>query len=463
MEYTRDTIFISHSTPQDNVFSIWLASRLEMLGYKVWVDKNGLIGGERFWNTIQHAIDQSIKVLFVYSKNIVTADGSLKGGIEKELSYAENVAYENGLKDYIIPLHIDDSKFHLAIGLPNLNHIPFSDNWAEGLKQLLRKLEKDGVPKSSESLTSSFSEWYENDYISSVKIIEKKRLYYSSILQVKRQPQEFCLYRFATKDLAILVRNANPGLPINLSSNVLATFERHLNLSIETPSGEHIEIEPKDKYYCAIRDLNCPEFFTNEFPTYLDTINAYRRLMKSVWNSLLRKTGHSVYILSGKRHAYYKEKKGDKIPKIVIKYPFSNRTKKKSIYGKYRDYFWHYGLSATVETTPTIGYNLKSHIIFTEDGVNIISDTRKQHSFRRDKGKRFFNEEWRDLFLAFIFQMRSSDGKISIKVTYDDQIVELSSMPLLLWSEVDYNDPNTKMDIDSVADYNVNDSTDDEI
>ena len=36
-------------------------------------------------------------------------------------------------------------------------------------------------------------------------------------------------------------------------------------------------------------------------------------------------------------------------------------------------------------------------------------------------------------------------------------------MPLLLWSEVDYNDPNTKMDIDSVADYNVNDSTDDEI
>lgn len=35
----RDTIFISHSTPQDNEFSIWIASRLELLGYKVWVDK----------------------------------------------------------------------------------------------------------------------------------------------------------------------------------------------------------------------------------------------------------------------------------------------------------------------------------------------------------------------------------------------------------------------------------------
>jgi len=37
----RDTIFISHATPADNDFSIWIASRLEMLGYKVWIDKEG--------------------------------------------------------------------------------------------------------------------------------------------------------------------------------------------------------------------------------------------------------------------------------------------------------------------------------------------------------------------------------------------------------------------------------------
>lgn len=53
----RDTIFISHATPEDNDFSIWIASRLEMLGYKVWIDKEGLLGGERFWMTIQKAFD----------------------------------------------------------------------------------------------------------------------------------------------------------------------------------------------------------------------------------------------------------------------------------------------------------------------------------------------------------------------------------------------------------------------
>ena len=44
----KDQIFISHATPEDNDFTIWLASRLEMRGYQVWIDKNGLLGGERF-------------------------------------------------------------------------------------------------------------------------------------------------------------------------------------------------------------------------------------------------------------------------------------------------------------------------------------------------------------------------------------------------------------------------------
>ena len=109
----RDTIFISHATPADNEFSIWIASRLEMLGYKVWIDKKGLLGGERFWATIQKALDCSIKVLFVYSKNIVAEDGVLRQGIENELEYAKSIANQEGLQDFIIPLHIDDSGYNL--------------------------------------------------------------------------------------------------------------------------------------------------------------------------------------------------------------------------------------------------------------------------------------------------------------------------------------------------------------
>ena len=169
----KDQIFISHATPEDNEFTIWLASRLEMLGYKVWIDKNELLGGERFWPTIQKAIDASKKVLLVYSVNI-TREGILKSGIEREFEYANSVANSKGYSDFVIPLHIDNSNYHLAIGFPNLNQIPFNNNWAEGLKQLKKKLDKDGI-LYDEQIGSSLSEWYENNYITDCQIESKKR------------------------------------------------------------------------------------------------------------------------------------------------------------------------------------------------------------------------------------------------------------------------------------------------
>ena len=176
----RDTLFISHATPQDNDFSIWLASRLEMLGYRTWIDKKGLLGGEVFWQTIQNTIkNDAIKILFVYSENIRDVNDNLKSGIDKELSYAESIANEEQIKDFIIPLRIDNSQFNAFIGSNRLNHIPFETNWADGLKQLLKKLEKDSVPKTIDFNESSFSEWYENEYISKCSIIDKRELFYT--------------------------------------------------------------------------------------------------------------------------------------------------------------------------------------------------------------------------------------------------------------------------------------------
>ena len=43
---SRNTIFISHATPEDNEFSIWIASRLEILGYKTWIDKEAIGRGK---------------------------------------------------------------------------------------------------------------------------------------------------------------------------------------------------------------------------------------------------------------------------------------------------------------------------------------------------------------------------------------------------------------------------------
>lgn len=158
--HMRDTLFISHATPEDNEFTIWIASRLELMGYKIWIDKEGLLGGERFWKEIDGVIrKRACKVLLVYSNNICYKNepGELKTGINKEIELAESIAANERIKDFIIPMHIDNSPYDLFVGSNMLNHIPFNENWATGFEQLLKKLQKDEVPNSNEIEESSIA------------------------------------------------------------------------------------------------------------------------------------------------------------------------------------------------------------------------------------------------------------------------------------------------------------------
>ena len=61
---------------------------------------------------------------------------------------------------------------------------------------------------------------------------------------------------------------------------------------------------------------------------------------------------------------------------------------------------------------PFIGASIKSHLIFTQDGVNIIDNDSTQHSYRRNKGKTFFNEQWRDMLIALLFSLQDNNEEI---------------------------------------------------
>lgn len=66
---TREAIFISHATPEDNGFVRWLGARLELAGFRVWHDLDRLKGGDHFWDKIEKAIrEESFRFLAVVSK-----------------------------------------------------------------------------------------------------------------------------------------------------------------------------------------------------------------------------------------------------------------------------------------------------------------------------------------------------------------------------------------------------------
>ena len=48
----RQSIFISHATPEDNGFVRWLGARLELAGFSVWHDLARLKGGDYFFDEV---------------------------------------------------------------------------------------------------------------------------------------------------------------------------------------------------------------------------------------------------------------------------------------------------------------------------------------------------------------------------------------------------------------------------
>jgi TIR domain len=102
----RDVVFITHAAPEDNEFAVWLAAKLAMAGYRVWVDKHRLHGGDDFWDEIDQVLrNDSIKQIVVFTQHV------RKPGAKKEMAIGAIVA--NRLRDqkFMIPIRVDDVAF----------------------------------------------------------------------------------------------------------------------------------------------------------------------------------------------------------------------------------------------------------------------------------------------------------------------------------------------------------------
>jgi len=148
----RDMLFISHATPVDNDFAVWLATKLELHGYKVWIDVNSLNPAADFWNTIETTIrEQTVKFIFVATKNSTTRD---RDGVEKELAIADRTRRAIS-EEFIVPVRADDVSYNnLPSEIIRQNVIDFNGNWAKGLKDLIDYLDKCGVPRCNKEIDS---------------------------------------------------------------------------------------------------------------------------------------------------------------------------------------------------------------------------------------------------------------------------------------------------------------------
>ena len=200
-----DMVFVSHANPEDNTFSRWLSLQLATQGFPVWCDLTRLLGGEDFWSDIERAIRHGTsKFLYVLSR-----DSNQKTGPLQELALALSVARQRGLIDFVIPLRIDDLSFQdINIHLNRLNAIDFSSGWPSSLKQLVAKLELDGVPKDPRFTPSSVAAWWSGRGSPGPSVLQTPEEYVSNWFAIESLPDVLYLHsvpEFVTfEDLKVL-------------------------------------------------------------------------------------------------------------------------------------------------------------------------------------------------------------------------------------------------------------------
>jgi len=438
----RNIVFISHATPEDNAFTIWLASRLQADGYEVWIDKQALLGGEKFWQDIDQVIrHKAIKFLLVYSENICSQKqrGILRDGINKEKSLAESIAKDNKLDDFIILLNVDGSEYNLFIGADALNQVPFYDNWASGYTQLLKKFKKDGLVSSSATV-GNFSRWYEDEYVIHNGIEKLHEIYYDSWWPISDLPQSFYMYVFENDTIASQIQQ-QAKYPASKISNIVNTFQDAADFEINM-GDQNCKINFLNKYKLIVNDV-IHGTAREGFPSVRDAENHFKSLLQRTFHIIMKERGLSWHMMANKKLAYFFTRKINP----NIKFQYSRRSnkisKRKTIFGKHLSSTWHFALSAQPVLMPQLAFSLKSHIVFTTDGYNLWDDKAKMHTARRQKGRLFFNEEWRDMLFAFLHALCQKSSSVRIKLS-PSFILSLRPWTNVYESDFGYHEPKEK-------------------
>jgi hypothetical protein len=431
----RDTILLSHANPEDNEFTLWLALQLANEGYKVWCDLTKLLGGEVFWDDIEAVLRQSaVKVLYVLSRSSNSKDGPLR-----ELHLAQGLAKREKLKDFVIPLHIDDLPHgDVTIELTRVNSIGFEKSWAAGLASLLEKLELDGVPKSPSFDRAAVNQWWRSQFSASAGVRREEECYLSNWFPIVSLPPKVHFHPLSRRGIGKV--EITDGLPyagyqdgISLVTFAEASdFDDRLGTGLYIPEGSVL-------------------FDVAKLREESDFGKGLFRLLRMGWEQLITGRRFPVYELAGGAKTLYFTKDlipsdkafftgvdGQKTYRSMVGYS----TRKNPTTGESKKRFWHFGVQGRPLVHPVfpLAYVIKPHVLFSSDGSTLWESKKRLAAARRSQCKDWWNDVWRDRILAVMTQLADPDGIVRVPLG-SNCFAEVSSTPCQFSSPVAYTDP----------------------
>lgn len=419
----RESIFLSHKSPGDNYFAAWLASKLKLLGYTVWIELDELKSGDAFWPEIDSAIrTKTIKFLAIVSKSYLQTVNDPLSGVFKELSTADRV---RDIKRFKAALKIDDvNEDDFPPQLMGLHTIDFYSNWQTGLERLLESFEKEKIPKQDVT-DNPLNFWMDAFKIKDIQTNVGERIY-TNWFPVEL-PDKLYIHKPIIKTKLDL-------------ADVIFPYTKY--------SDRHICFFPASDYPASINvsstvELNVREILDEQVVAVDDfvALNQPRKkiieLLNKVFVDFLFESGLKKYEQS-KGLVFYYSNYQDNGKRVSLKSVGKTNV---SITGRTRENRWSFAISSFAILHPFPCIRINSHIIF-ESKEFVLLDTDEQSKLRRKYGFDWYNRDWLDTLLGMMIKIsgNAGDSKIRMPISSSEKLI-MDCLPFSVETDFGYVEP----------------------
>lgn len=419
MTNARQALFISHATPSGDPFARWLGAKLAAMGYEVWADVMRLRGGDDWARELETALrNRSIKLLVACTPTAMEAQG-----VRNEIEIGARLSKELGDPKFIIPLKLQSYEPHFRIA--HLQYINFSNGWAKGLAELVDLLLN--VHKVLRVREVEIRPWITAQAYGASKLVQRDEVLTSNWLDFKstptalfysEPPSGFSLERFQARNL-----HTWPVVPV--AGGVLSFTEPGANglLAPDMPAKRLALIRVDDFLAHGSGRLGI---------SAQDARRQYSDLGNQALERFLCGRGLSSYDMANGLRAWWGAIGA--VPLSKIKFSWGDHKGARQIIGQSgkRGIHWHYGVTGQVRTWPLQHLRIYSRLIFTENGRDPISSSKRMHRLRRSFAKSWRNPRWRDMLAAFLWWL--SEGKPQIAMPVSPNFFLVLNLPPLVFT-----------------------------
>lgn len=417
----REALFISHASPEDNAFALWLGAKLTALGYEVFADVLRLRGGDDWERILENAIRaKAAKVLLV-----ATPHGVQKQGVRNEITIATQTAKKIGDSEFIVPLRL--APFDAPLQIAHAQYIDFSKGWAQGLSELLALLTELKIPRAGDAANAGL--WRGVQLKDARAVASTPERLVSNWLAVESLPAHIRFYDFKG---GIAIGNAQKA--IQESPVPVAAFNRgFLSFAplhqLQDYFGPNLPLE-------CVAECSTDDFLDTGWPDLhlaaRDARAKFTDLARQSLDGFFQAQGLKSFEIASGRLAWWPTAAKATLKRLSFAWT-GGPSGSRQIVGRSnkRGFHWHYGVSCWARTAPVRHVRVAGRVVFTSDGHEPLGDAKRLHRLRRSFCKSWRNDKWRDLLLTFWFWL--AEGAAFVDVAMGEGAAMRLALPPMIF------------------------------